>query len=57
LALALAATVLLQGLVWKSIQPRPVLSVRALYPVFGMLQESSNLGACRMCSRVISMQI
>jgi hypothetical protein len=29
LALALAATVLLQGLVWKSIQPRPVISVRA----------------------------
>lgn len=27
LALALAATVLLQGLVWKSIQPRPVVSV------------------------------
>jgi len=27
LALALAATVLLQGLVWKSIQPRPVISV------------------------------
>jgi hypothetical protein len=32
LVLALATTALLQGLVWKSIQPRPVISVRASPP-------------------------